>query len=84
VKCTLDERPGIFIRDKPILSDEKFVIKLKIHGDPIQLQLQLPQLLLLPPPLLLLLLLLIIIQIFIIYVPSQQGNYKANYRHRTV
>jgi hypothetical protein len=27
VKCTLDERPGIFIRDKPIFSTERMLHK---------------------------------------------------------
>jgi hypothetical protein len=27
VKCTLDERPSIFIRDKPIFSSEKMLHK---------------------------------------------------------
>jgi hypothetical protein len=27
VKCTLDEKPGIFIRDKPIFSSEKMLHK---------------------------------------------------------
>jgi hypothetical protein len=27
VKCTLDERPGIFIRDKPIFSSERMLHK---------------------------------------------------------
>jgi hypothetical protein len=36
VKCTLDERPGIFIRDKPTFSSERVLHKDYYHSSSVE------------------------------------------------